>query len=206
MPSGAERAAARAALGLPPDVPVVLFVGALGTDINKGFDRALAGLAQPVAIGAVGCAAGRRGRGLARGGVAARSGAPYRRGHVRFLGFTPHIRDVLAAGDLLVSPVRYEAYGLNVHEALCRGLAVMVTRDGGRRRAVRRRDVAGAAAARRHRRRASPIGCARGAATWRAGGRAPRRPAARLRARSWTAMAAELVAVAQRVADHGRRA
>ena len=50
-------------------------------------------------------------------------------------------------------PVRYEAYGLNVHEALCRGLAVMVTRDGGRRRAVRRGDGAGAAAAGRDRRR-----------------------------------------------------
>ena len=38
---------------------------------------------------------------------------------------------LLAAADLLVSPVRYEAYGLNVHEALCRGAAVMVTRTAG---------------------------------------------------------------------------
>ena len=33
-----ERTTARAALGLPLDRPVVLFVGAMGTDINKGFD------------------------------------------------------------------------------------------------------------------------------------------------------------------------
>ena len=52
-------------------------------------------------------------------------------GSVRFLGFIPDLAGMLAAGDLLVSPVRYESYGLNVHEALCRGLAVMVTRSAG---------------------------------------------------------------------------
>jgi glycogen synthase len=38
---------------------------------------------------------------------------------------------VLAASDLLVSPVRYEAYGLNVHEAVCRGVPALVSRRAG---------------------------------------------------------------------------
>ncbi len=50
---------------------------------------------------------------------------------VRFLGHTARVREVLAAADLLVSPVRYEAYGMNVHEALCRGAAVIVSGAAG---------------------------------------------------------------------------
>lgn len=34
---------------------------------------------------------------------------------------------MLDAADLLVSPVRYEGYGLNVQEALCRGTPAMVS-------------------------------------------------------------------------------
>ena len=71
VPGAAERAAARAALGLPPDVPVVLFVGALGNDINKGFDllwRAWLSLSRS---GQLGCAAGGGRRRVARSGVAA---------------------------------------------------------------------------------------------------------------------------------------
>jgi glycosyltransferase involved in cell wall biosynthesis len=115
---------------------------------------------------------------------------------VRFLGFTPNVRELLAAGDLLVSPVRYEAYGLNVHEALCRGLAVMVTETAG---VVERFDSTMAPAllpqgvsaddlADRLRAWRSDV------EGWRSRASAT---ASRLRARSWTAMAAELVAVAQ---------
>jgi glycosyltransferase involved in cell wall biosynthesis len=38
---------------------------------------------------------------------------------------------VLAAADLLVSPVRYESYGLNVQEAICRGVPAMVSASAG---------------------------------------------------------------------------
>jgi glycosyltransferase involved in cell wall biosynthesis len=37
----------------------------------------------------------------------------------------------LAACDLLVSPTRYEAYGLNVQEALCCGLPALVSASAG---------------------------------------------------------------------------
>jgi glycosyltransferase involved in cell wall biosynthesis len=50
---------------------------------------------------------------------------------VRFLGFSERLDEVLAACDLLVSPARYEAYGLNVHEAVCRGVPAIVSRAAG---------------------------------------------------------------------------
>jgi len=50
---------------------------------------------------------------------------------VRFLGFTHRVRDLLAAADLLVSPVRYEAFGLNVQEAICRGIPAVVSGSAG---------------------------------------------------------------------------
>jgi glycosyltransferase involved in cell wall biosynthesis len=124
----AERAAARERLGVG-DRPVVAFVGALGHDGRKGFDTLLDAWAR-----------------LARGGLeavllAAGGGALRRwRRHadelglarsVRLLGATDRIPELLAASDLLVSPARYEPYGLNVQEALCRGVPALVTASAG---------------------------------------------------------------------------
>lgn len=50
---------------------------------------------------------------------------------IRFLGFRKDVPRILAASDALVSPTRYEAYGLGVHEALCTGLPALVTSDAG---------------------------------------------------------------------------
>jgi glycosyltransferase involved in cell wall biosynthesis len=129
--SDIERAAARTALGLAADAPVVAFVGALGADINKGFDLLWAAWQQLAKSGrwdAQLVAAGGGWRQPRWQQEAERAGLA---SSVRFVGFTSRVREVLAAGDLIVSPVRYEAYGLNVHEALCCGLAVMVTRTAG---------------------------------------------------------------------------
>jgi glycosyltransferase involved in cell wall biosynthesis len=52
-------------------------------------------------------------------------------GQVRMIGFTSEVPRLLAAGDFLVSPVRYESYGLNVHEAIQRGLPVIVSACAG---------------------------------------------------------------------------
>jgi glycosyltransferase involved in cell wall biosynthesis len=196
-----ERAAARAALQLPPDRPVVLFVGALGTDINKGFDvlwRSWLELTASRRWDASLVVAGDGWRVPGWRAEAARSAAA---ASVRFLGFTPDVRTVLAAGDLLVSPVRYESYGLNVHEALCRGLAVMVTRSAGvverfddsmMREALLPGGIAPAQLAERLRSWRSDV------QGWRTRAAAT---GARLRARSWSDMAAELLAVAQRTPD-----
>lgn len=126
-----ERAAARAWLEVPEGRPLVVFVGALSHDARKGFDTLLAAwrrlCSRPEWDGCLVAAGGGRGLGrweaeVARLGLA---------GRVRMLGFSRRVADLLAAADLLVSPVRYEAYGLNVQEALCRGVPAMVSARAG---------------------------------------------------------------------------
>jgi glycosyltransferase involved in cell wall biosynthesis len=191
-----ERQTSRAALGLPGDVPVVAFVGTLGSDLNKGFDvvwdawkrlRASGRWDAHLVVAGGGWRLPRWQHEAARDGQSS----------VHFLGFTPKIREVLAAADLLVSPVRYEAYGLNVHEALCRGLSVMVTRTAG---VAERFDAAMADALLTV--QISPEALAAKLSAWRGdidGWRERAAPtAARVRARTWEHMAAEFVQAAGR--------
>ena len=173
-PTAAERAGARGRLGWAEDGrPAVAFVGALG-DRRKGFDtlfaawRTLAGRpswdARLVVVGAGAALAAWRARAAAAG--LGRS--------VQFLGFRGDVPAVLAACDLLVSPARYEPYGLNVHEALCCGLPALVSPRPAWRSAIRRRCRA-AAGGPGGRRRAGPA--AAGLARRRRGPRRGRRPA-----------------------------
>ena len=72
---------------------------------------------------------------------------------IRMLGFCDRVRDLLAAADLLVSPVRYEAYGLNVQEAICRGVPAIVSSAAGVAEPIRgRRGASVASGSRGHRR------------------------------------------------------
>ncbi len=127
----ARRTAARAALGAVSDRPLVAFVGAFGHDARKGFDtlwsawRSLC--ARPdwdadLMVAGGGRALPRWRAEIARAGLASR---------VRLLGFTDRVNDVIASADLLVSPVRYESYGLNVQEALASGIPAIVSRSAG---------------------------------------------------------------------------
>jgi glycosyltransferase involved in cell wall biosynthesis len=128
--SPADRAVARQALGCDADRPLVGFVGALG-DRRKGFDTlfdawiALCGDpawdADLVAVGA--------GAELDTWRRRAETSAPA--GRVRFAGFRTDVPALIAAFDALVHPARYEAYGLSAHEALCRGVPTVVTRAAG---------------------------------------------------------------------------
>jgi glycosyltransferase involved in cell wall biosynthesis len=126
-----RRAAARAWLSISTGQPLIAFVGALGHDSRKGFDtlwRAWRSLCGVPAWDANLVVAG-GGRALAKWrSETERSGLNPR---VRFLGFTERIADVLAAADLLVSPARYESYGLNVQEALCAGVPAIVSASAG---------------------------------------------------------------------------
>jgi glycosyltransferase involved in cell wall biosynthesis len=124
----AERTAARATLGWNDNRPSLAFVGALG-DLRKGLDTLLAAWRRLVAdrgwdarLAVVGT-----GSTLAR----LREEAGDLGGSVEFLGFRRDVPEVLRACDALVSPTRYEAYGLNVHEALCCGLPALVSRSAG---------------------------------------------------------------------------
>jgi glycosyltransferase involved in cell wall biosynthesis len=126
-----ERAEARAWLGVEETRPLILFAGALGHDHNKGFDtlwRAWRELSSKREWDATLLVAG-GGRGLELWRARVAEAGLERR--VRFLGFCERLDEVLAACDLLVSPVRYEAYGLNVHEAVCRGVPAIVSRAAG---------------------------------------------------------------------------
>jgi glycosyltransferase involved in cell wall biosynthesis len=130
-PTWDERVAARAKFGITADRPCILFVGALGHDRNKGFDtlwRAWRFLTTRRDWDGILVVAG-SGRSLSswkREIEAANAG-----NRVRLLGFVDEMAGLLAAADLLVSPVRYDAYGLNVQEALCRGVPALVSRRAG---------------------------------------------------------------------------
>jgi glycosyltransferase involved in cell wall biosynthesis len=125
-----ERAAAKAAVGPSTGRLLAGFVGALG-DRRKAFDTVFAawtGLC------------GRRdwdvdlivvGDGAERPAWEQRARAAGLGERIRFAGFRTDVPDILAATDVLVHPARYEAYGLSVHEALCRGVPAIVSRTAG---------------------------------------------------------------------------
>jgi glycosyltransferase involved in cell wall biosynthesis len=121
-----ERAEARRTLGLSNNRPAMLFIGAV-SDERKGFAslleawrRLCAAPSWDVDLAVVGSELGsaewRR----------AATGLP-----VHFLGFREDIATVLGACDALVSPARYEAYGLAAHEALCSEVPALVPANAG---------------------------------------------------------------------------
>ena len=120
----------RRRLDLPPARRLALFVGALG-DRRKGFDtvfdawRTLCGRTEWDVDLVV------AGTGAELEAWKARAARELPEGRVRFLGFRRDMPAVFAACDLLIHPARYEAYGLAVHEALCRGLPALVSASAG---------------------------------------------------------------------------
>jgi glycosyltransferase involved in cell wall biosynthesis len=126
-----ERKAARQRLAWPAARRVVVFIGALGHDRNKGFDVLFGAWKQLCKDSAwdVDLAAAGGGAEVPFWRRQAEEAGLGNRIHI--LGFTKNIPDVLAAADALVSPTYYDAYGLSVHEALCCGLPAFVTRSAG---------------------------------------------------------------------------
>lgn len=126
--SAEGRADARRALGWRGERRVALFVGALG-DRRKGFDRLLEAWTRLAAdpLWDVDLVAAGAGREL----EAWRRRAAPLGDRVRLLGFRDDVPRLLAASDVLVHPARYEAYGLGVHEALCRAVPAIVSADAG---------------------------------------------------------------------------
>ena len=120
---------------------------------------------------------------------------------VRMLGFTERVDEVLAAADVLVSPVRYEAYGLNVHEAICCGVPAIVSACAGVAERypaqlsgllLRDPDDVGELVERMR-------GWRESIDAWK---ESVKPLAAELRSRSWEAMANEFVTLVQNSADH----
>jgi glycosyltransferase involved in cell wall biosynthesis len=125
----ADRQAARATLGWA-DRPWVAFVGALG-DARKGFDTLYAAWRELCRDGRWDANLAVVGRGAELPTWRARARSDGLADRVEFLGFRPDVDRVLAAADAMAHPARYEAYGLGVHEALCRGLPVLVSAAAG---------------------------------------------------------------------------
>jgi glycosyltransferase involved in cell wall biosynthesis len=126
----AEREAARRSLGITNDRVVALFAGALG-DRRKNFDTlfdAWLTLCRRPSWDVDLLVAG---RGAELEAWRARAAEALPPGRMRFLGFRRDMATVLAACDLIVHPARYEAYGLAVHEALCRGIPAVVSAVAG---------------------------------------------------------------------------
>jgi glycosyltransferase involved in cell wall biosynthesis len=129
-PSELERATARAALGWSNDRPVVVFIGAMG-DRRKGFDTLYAAWKLLASQASWDARLAVVGAGASLESWKARTRAEGLSESVEFLGFRSDVPTVLAACNVLVSPARYESYGLNVHEALCCGLPALASRDSG---------------------------------------------------------------------------
>jgi glycosyltransferase involved in cell wall biosynthesis len=126
-----ERAASRKVLQVGEARSLAVFVGALGHDDRKGFDvlfRAWETLCSRPDWDVDLMVAGSGPTLPLWQAKVNQSGLGQR---IRLLGFTDQVKSVLAAADLLISPVRYESYGLNVQEAICRGVPAMVSASAG---------------------------------------------------------------------------
>src|SRR5580700_940399 len=129
--SAEERAASRRILEISESRSLAVFVGGLGYDDRKGFDVLFQAwerlCARPdwdvdLMVAGSGPAA------PAWQAKVKQAGLEHR---IRLLGFTDQVKSVIAAADVLISPVRYESYGLNVQEAICRGIPAMVSASAG---------------------------------------------------------------------------
>jgi glycosyltransferase involved in cell wall biosynthesis len=125
-----EREAARRAIGLPTGRRHALFAGALG-DRRKGFDTVFETWGTLCARPKWDVDLVVAGTGAELGAWKARAARELPVDRVRFLGFRRDMPAIVAACDVLIHPARYEAYGLAVHEALCRGLPAIVTATAG---------------------------------------------------------------------------
>jgi glycosyltransferase involved in cell wall biosynthesis len=118
---------------------------------------------------------------------------------IRFLGFRDDVPFILSALDGFVHPARYEAYGLSVHEAVCRGIPAIVSSSSG---------VAERYPAELHQLRIDnpddPGELGERLRYWRSNherlAEAVRPLSAALRSRTWDAMASELVRYVEQVA------
>jgi glycosyltransferase involved in cell wall biosynthesis len=126
-----ERTAAREWLKIRPTDRVLAFVGALTWDENKGLETLWRAWEKTSHIFGGNCILVVAGAGAKLARWRSRIAASDLGQSVRVLGFTERVNDVLAAADLLVSPSRYETYGLNVQEAICRGVPAIVSASAG---------------------------------------------------------------------------
>jgi glycosyltransferase involved in cell wall biosynthesis len=125
-----ERHLLRTRVGFHASRPLVMFIGGLG-DVRKGFDTAFNAWSRLCARSSWDADLVVAGSGAELGYWKRRARELHGARRIYFLGFRKDISDIMRACDALVAPTRYEAFGLAVQEALCCGLAAMVSRDSG---------------------------------------------------------------------------
>jgi glycosyltransferase involved in cell wall biosynthesis len=130
VPADQERIDARRTMGWPADAPLILFIGALG-DRRKGFDTVFDAWRILCSVREWDAGLFVLGAGHELTLWQERAASEGLQSRMRFLGFRKDVHRVLAAADALVSPTRYESYGLGVQEALCCGVPAFVTRTAG---------------------------------------------------------------------------
>lgn len=126
-----EQAASKKSFQAPQDRPIAVFVGALGFDRRKGLDVLVEAWRRLCADPQWDVDLWIAGDGNALEMWRAKVSELGLGGRIRVLGFVKRMPELLAAADLLVSPVRYEAYGLNVQEAISRGVPAIVSASAG---------------------------------------------------------------------------
>jgi glycosyltransferase involved in cell wall biosynthesis len=118
LPTPEARASARAALGLPAGVPVVLFAGRLSPEkAPEVLIRAVRGTPFRLLVA---------GEGPLRAALEAEADHH----QTRFLGFVPEVGPVLAAADVLALPSRTEGLPIAALEAMAAGLPVVASAVG----------------------------------------------------------------------------
>ena len=123
-----DRSAARAALGVPDDVPVVGLAARFST--QKGLRHLLAALPEmrrtaPQLIAVIG------GSGPLDSELREQAVALEVSGFVRWPGHVAEVAELLAALDVYVSPAETEALGMGLIEASAAALPIVATRVGG---------------------------------------------------------------------------
>jgi glycosyltransferase involved in cell wall biosynthesis len=124
--SPAEREAIRDSLGWQPGIPVLVFVGSLG-DRRKGFDTLFSAWQKLCASSDWSAKLIVIGTGAELGAWKARANAEGLASRIEFIGFCKDLPELMAASDALVSPTRYEGYGLAIQEAVCCGIPAIVS-------------------------------------------------------------------------------
>jgi len=126
--SETERAETRESLKWNNDRKVILFVGS-PSDPRKGFETLLEAwklldehVRQDLLLVVLGSCRPEASQQIAEAGLGQ---------SIQLLGLRPDLPKILRASDALVSPTRYEAYGLAVHEAVCCGIPSFVSADAG---------------------------------------------------------------------------
>ena len=129
--TGGDRAAGRAALGVPADAPLVGLIGRICR--QKGVDTFVEAAIQicPRVPGARFVVVGDAEDGTLTRDLRARADAAGLSDRIIFAGHLDGIADLYAALDLLAAPSRWEGFGLVLAEAMAAGVPVVASSVGG---------------------------------------------------------------------------